>query len=804
MATQGKRKGMGVSTKFEVSNEFNFPMGMNYTATTLDDGYANTLFNFRWSDQGTTLSPRRGMTDVEDPVELPNGVSTPGVPHASYFGTYTKNSLDTFDDIVISFGEEDDLVSYERATSKSHAWGVVDGLSYALDKEPGSEDILESVKFETFTTDPKSYLLHGLEFETNIKKPAFTVVNSRLYLLGTGFVDDGQGGGESKEGIYHMFIDQDNSQLRATRVEARDVNAQTATEMGFNMLKEEPYTFSNQEGGVFSPDAIIPYNPDDANDIWLTANIGDAIKFVVYYTYVGTDTYQTKWEYQQNGQDTWEVLKDFDASDVVSGGSELSHTFTPAHHRFALRITMRKGNDDTTAQVIPYPLYIVNNQDIKNDPKRNYDLNTATDILNYKFYTVLYGVEGAENTLFFSDVNDPTYFPFPHNIHTFEGKILAAFPYLSSLVVVTTAAMYVLNGDFPIEFTVRKIQEKLGLTSFDKTSVVVIKNLIYYRAGDHYYVAVPNVNVDEEANIIIKDITYEVMQTLFDNLDRYVKDIMNNAYFIDDFVYSTIVDYDVFVDNAEVKNIYRLKLHFGQYAPEDEAADEDGYIITDTANFTLVISYDTLMRAWRTEGFQLPSNATMYKAAYNSSMIYRCLLLDGDGKYNLQSIGYDAKEVPDSYVSIDRQFSNKQYLNSGIHSIVEYNRKRFKEIHYFFNNVTQTTVQLYTSFLIDGDVRQTAKSYSLEIDYQNDNVASLQPTYEYNITVGGGTALGESEDDYTAWTLDLSAFETNTVNKIRFPVSGKGYMPQMLLVADEERDFELMGYLYTYKTKQLR
>jgi hypothetical protein len=68
----------------------------------------------------------------------------------------------------------------------------------------------------------------------------------------------------------------------------------------------------------------------------------------------------------------------------------------------------------------------------------------------------------------------------------------------------------------------------------------------------------------------------------------------------------------------------------------------------------------------------------------------------------------------------------------------------------------------------------------------------------------GATILAETEDDESCWQLDVSAFPDVALWKVRIPVSGKGYTPRMRIVSYNELEYELLNFIWVFRTLNSR
>jgi hypothetical protein len=127
-----------------------------------------------------------------------------------------------------------------------------------------------------------------------------------------------------------------------------------------------------------------------------------------------------------------------------------------------------------------------------NIKQETYDLSTASGMEFWSNRLVLWGVEKDPTILFISDVNDPTYFPYPNNISVYDEPIVCVKAYLGSILVFTTNAVYqiTLNSD-GTSWNSTLVQSNLNISPWDRHLIQVVRNMVFFKSGDYYYMLVP-------------------------------------------------------------------------------------------------------------------------------------------------------------------------------------------------------------------------------------------------------------------------------------------------------------------------
>lgn len=121
-----------------------------------------------------------------------------------------------------------------------------------------------------------------------------------------------------------------------------------------------------------------------------------------------------------------------------------------------------------------------------------YALGTCTGMCEWENRLVLWGVQDALNTVFVSDVNNPTFFPYPNNIDILPEAVRAVYNFGADLLVLTASALYRLIWDTEnAGWTHKLIQQNLNITEADIPMCCVVKNMFFFKSGDAYYMLAP-------------------------------------------------------------------------------------------------------------------------------------------------------------------------------------------------------------------------------------------------------------------------------------------------------------------------
>ena len=467
----------------------------------------------------------------------------------------------------------------------------------------------------------------------------------------------------------------------------------------------------------------------------------------------------------------------------------------------------------------------------------SYNLGTCTGMLEWENRLVVWGVENAESILFVSDVNNPTFFPYPNNIDTFNEPIRAVYSFGKELLVLTASALYRLAWDTEgAGWTHKLVQRNLRITEAEAKRCCVVKNMFMFTSNGYYYMMVPKATSEALGETTIAPISKPI-NDLLDNWDTEIKQLCLTIADKSDFdMWVKMPDAfnNVFTNNNKIiiNEVYQI----GTVNVPDTEKSLPLYLY-------IQLIYDTETRAWSLRIFN--STSILYGVIDNTvtDEYYLSLLHQDESiKITLSLANFSGKEVINDKLAgyvvakpltlhyLEKPIiNNYQYLDTGNRDINTDMKKRFREFQFKIRNGNATSLGMRTSFLIDGALRRDLQKFSpryitdeatgeavIVIERTLDN----NPDYlsfvpEYKITrvdrvivpekmlQDSGeltpTALAESTDpDY--WVIDQSAFPGRTFWKIRVAISGKGYTPRAQLLSTNLKYFEVLGHSWVYRT----
>ena len=553
----------------------------------------------------------------------------------------------------------------------------------------------------------------------------------------------------------------------------------------------------------------------------------------------GDDEIRIHWQIRQAGASDWATLenkkvhlKDYIVDGVLQPFT-ISTTLSQSEALIRLHITDPVDEISNEEYVLATNMIGVSavSDDLANTLNLNakvFDLKQCTGMCEWGQRLVVWGVPDALNTLFISDVNNPTFFPYPNNIDIFTDPIISVHNYGNELLVLTTSALYRLTWDAEgTGWTHTLVQQNLHVTESDTFMSCVIKNMFFFKSGEYYYMMVPKSSATVRGETTIAPISKSIEGLL----DNFHTEVANLAKVISDTQSDftpRLVNYFSYVDGNKVVVNYVYDSSIST-TPETEGF-EGAYRYVQ-------LIYDTELRTWTMKMF---STAHMLYASHIDAVQQNRFIdlvpttVDPNQLYiqYYKFEGYNDISVQriienDIVVYLQAIIKNYQYLDTGNREINTELKKRFREFQFKIKNNTATNLGFYTSFLIDGSVRRDLQKYQprLLLDEATGEATVvvervLDPdTMSYKTTrieriiipermlqdegVLTPTTLAE-ETDADRWILNQSAFPGRTLCKIRMPISGKGLSPRVILLSTNEQNFEILGHCWVYRTMHSR
>ena len=699
-----------------------------------------------------------------------------------------------------------------KDTNFINSLGVAGYVTEVMPKLTDTSDVniiemsLDTSNIVVRTASQKNMAIHGIsipEYIYNRRQIGTKAWNNMYFFFGKE--------GSNAAALYNIKFDEASKKFVTNKVVPTQLTALEATPNKFNMLLDNPYNFTNSYvAGAFVLQGVLPYS---GNNLIVSPKINTKYTYKICYTAPKNAKYDIVWEWKDFAGTEWTKLKTQTVTLSDATPPTLSCDFAAPIKESLIRVTVTGYTGDTKNTYPDQVSAISINCDSEvqksaaNSELKNYDLTTAKGMCYWQNRLVLWGFD--DPIMFVSEANLPEWFPYPNNIDLFEEPIIHCEPYLDTLLVFTTQKLFQLSMlSDGSGWSKTCIQDHLQLTEFDTNFIKTIKNMVFFKSGNSYYMVVPSARTD--AGLTIAPISKPI-QWMLDNFKDAVTDIITDVYNYSEEL--TLVHCFNYINDTDIVINYVLK-------------EESGFYL----NFCLV--YNTDDRTWRTQLFESQSIYTMCKLdattdgtlatltetqKYVGKELARALLI--------QFITRDSTDPKDFYIPKDiaisaesnlqdtfdavHKYLNYQYLDTGYRSLGEVNtKKRHREIQLRINNKSKELLQFGTSFYIDGDDRKNMYKYEIEQDLDESSksygVINVVPVLQLDTQVASQTILGELKEDINAWSLGQSQFPEVPLNKIRIAVSGKGYHNKLKLLSINEKDYELLGLCWVFKYKNLR
>ena len=841
-----------------------FANGMYLTNQIIPEGFVKAMVNYDIDDTGTNIKPRRGREMVQT-LDYKNAKLGP-VTLTDYLYAYNEDQveIESIQDVVVSYGNYtalSDVVDVQGVVDtkpiylcKMHVdednniyddeGGIINEgtktsydvnnfwmLRYNKDEESFDDVNNLDVGFLTARTFDNAYAFTK-PFKDRVGRPVGTVMGNEMYaFIGnvpgyTKYTNNPEKSSITNTGsvtLAKLLIKKkgENYTVQKEAIYPRTLNAAEATATGFNIFQEKPYLFTNETGGALSILGAVMYQADDVTKPVFSPKITETVKVHVTYQYpVGTDTIKVKVEYLDLNRvdpdgiiedSDWIVLEDWTKS--FKAGEDFYYDYTPTLSNTALRFTMRIGDQDTTQ--IPYWIRVRCDQTLySNVEAKTFDLSTCKGMTNWQGCVGVYGVDTAPETIFFSDVGDPSYFPFPYNVLTFDNEVLAVHNYLDYLLVITVDSIWLVSPGTLISTSIQKrILANIHIPEIDAINLVVLKDQIFFKTDTQFYVLKPNKYTSDATDLknytnstALANYTADFQVATVDLLNKVYKPVWQHyteeereQVRFDDF---NVLDTRSVVRDEEVHYIYTIepKLSNG--------------LVLEHLNLHLV--YNTMTRSWRLFFKSIGTADTNYNPVLyrnkQSGVFYEFFAHTyEEGSYlHVSKQTYDV--VSDDLVyegwNLVRHFDNFGYLDTGNVSIDDTFTKRFREVQFNLLNLEPTMIDFHVDFKVDGQERIAATNYNIQhitdINDPDYGKIFITPIESANMFLYGSTDLGNEEQEPDHWALDLSKFPDLDVATVRFNLQGRGRRGSIQLLNTSLKRYQLSDINWVYRIMSAR
>lgn len=773
-----------------------FAMGMRYVNDPLMTGFVKTLVNYDIINRGDSIEPRDGLIK-ESEVNL--GANVDG-----YIVHHVAAAL--IEDQVVSDAYQ---VRYTIVGKPVDAYDGIDINDMAIVIEDEITGNVNTCSLDPAYAGGQIYIkydsntgwqsMHKLAMSNPLHRGMYGIVENQTYILYSDGVDN-------HLGRIKMFYD-GAYKFTVEKVDPEEITPREAVNHGYNMLDDDPYLFENVQNTIGAVEmlGVLPYKPG-TTDLMFSANIGEEIEFALNYSYPAADvgkTYVAAWKILDlTTNSTVEILQDVAGSPDYTPGDAITLSHFAQYKQFSIIVELYdKTATSTPLGAMTLASYYLSSTENKgstaNIAPRNYDLTTAQGISDWEGRLVLWGVRGAETILFTSEAYNPSYFPFPNMVDQYDEPVIGVSKYLGDLAIFTTSTLYRERLDETYTYLMHDtIQEKLYLSKDDLNTITLVKNMLYFKSDDYFYMVVPKATTDGTSALQLAPISTNITH-LLDNFEEALREIINEMYELDLILGDSASPFEMdlqfyynYLDGDDVKNCYRLKL----YTVEEP---NDGIYVE------FCLHYDTMLRNWRCSIYQTNNKAIQpYRQTVTDEAVFVNVYRNA-GDNILQYITRQ-KDPVDSFSlndGLERSVIHHQFVDFGYRDHAAVLKKRYRELQMRINNLAKQDLNFYVSFWVDDILRKGIFKYDVvhNTDPQDPNygLISVVRSLVDPIFVQGVTTLGE-------WKLSLSQFPDLSIIKVRTKVSGKGYAGRMKLLSKNQIRYELLSTVWVYRMMNAR
>ena len=814
--------------------EETFSKGMSYTSAPLAEGYNRVLVNLDMQDSGNSVTPRLGLRADS---YMYNG--WPRVGSDEDNNLFEIVDAHAFDDrnllstIWYTGQHNEDKIVGKHVTEGTIYCDTFDYPGYGSQNHA---DTLDGSRL-THTAHLMSNFgaeIHGMRLlqKINVDAPTVTETSNTLGVRVVGtwaynnnyyFYDD--------LGLccVYLYYPEDVYETPSSETAKHYKNdpkldvhtpkvltAKEAVTYGYNMLLANPYQFANTAGGnVLEFTGLLPYVN---GELCMTPVQNQDIHFVATGTIPLNKQYKFVAEWSSMNNTSWNTIKEWTVNtgaDVTT--LEIAFDFAPPVAEAIIRISAYPVTENVAADISDSVLAVGFNfqkagyNNTINSDKKQYSIHQASGICYWKNRIVAWGVPEDDTILFMSDVNDPTYFPYPNNIETFTSAIQYCTPFGDDLLVFTVDALYIIAlADDGASWTCKCLQRNLSIAAWDVHLVQTVKNMLFFKSGNYYYMVVPK-SSSLTGELTIADVS-KPMRGFFDNFKASVLEILNNTYMPEvEYTDFGIAHYYNYLSKDSVHNVYMLVI--------------PGIHKTHDTYVNLDVIYDTVNRTWRVYTYGSSARLVPHNTSSTQDTMFVSKFQFGvDNKHTgVQHLVWSVKREDlylqnnDSRLVVDGDenikppanqkqsiIGNRQLIDTGYREHASNFKKRYRELQFTINNISLSALQFYVSFLIDGALRKSWYGYEIVQDTDPASttygVISVHRVLLPSASNTSGAPVTPSTTVLDDWVLDMSAFPDNGYWKCRTTVSGKGYVPRMLINSPNAKIFELLNISWVYRT----
>lgn len=793
-----------------------FTLGMLYSNAPISEGLSRLIVNYDTDSTGAILTPRPGF--LVKSFGLDHSVGA--VEYSPEMGIYSgkriaAESNQSFRQVIIG----DTTTTKVENTTLYKGTGYIATVQQEAPVAGGDPNLVEypmtlnpmqdnTKAGAIYYTKPETAMIHGVPLSTTdgIARQVGSYGFNNMYYY---FAEETSGApAVTTKRLMKTKLHTDGAYTREVVV-PKEVSPTEAVQWGYNMLKENPFTFANENfAGIIQLVGLLPY--DASGKIVMNPLLNQSLLLKAFYAGNTGSTYDFKWEWKDTGSSAYTLLKTERLSLATLPSVELNFSSPAANVIIQLTATkVINGTPETMPEkVIAMGVSFLKEENKNNVEMKNYDLSTASGMTYWQNRLVIWGVPSNPMSLFMSDINDPSYFPYPAGSDIFDEPIMHCITVNDTMLIFTSAGLYMLSqSPDGLGWYRKKIQSNLNISTWDIHLIQSVKGMVFFKSGNYYYMVVPSkMNVE---NLVVAPVSKNIIAML-DDFVPAVKEILNSTF---DYRGSIeLVHYYNFLDFEDVHNVYVFKTDSGRL-------------------INVMLLYNILSRSWRVHTLESQSVITPFQQDMTKSGVYmgltsvnisdklypviqfieKDLAYRGD-LYIPRGIGYTTPAEfligVEAALESTKKFRNYQFWDTGYRDQMNSNKKRYRELQFLFNNTSVESLKFFTDFFIDGEQRYSMFRYDMtqELDPNSPDygIISLERVLIDPTILPGETVLAEDSGDSGSWMLDNSGFPEMRLWKIRMIVSGKGYNPRMRFVSQNEVSYEILNMAWVYRMMNAR
>lgn len=542
--------------------------GMMSTNGAVDEGYVKSFVNLTYEDEPASVVPRPGLRVSE--CIFPNTATAPDpefldsnvIIHA------TKQCVEdgvTYEQTII--GRLDD-----NSNTRGLIWVLTSHRNLTQVPLVFTSEYTGPVSFSDFVYPQASHIcyfyttesprIHDIFLTPDTYRRVESPVGCFAYGNSYYFVGEDSLG---HKGLFRTYFDTsvDPARYNFEEVVPKSKTVSEAVTHGYNiLLNDRTYTFENQHtSSQVQFEGILPYAIDSNHShttLVMTPKKNQHVDLVCYYNAPNNSTYDIIWESREASASDWTQLKKERVT--FSNSTQLvCDNFNGQDKEVMIRISAYTTGTDAAiekAMVVGFDFSGAQYGTANSLEQKIYDLTTATGMIAYNGRIVAWGLPVDPTILFISDYNEPAYFPYPNNIVTFDEPIIYALEFMDTLMVFTMDKIYQVTQEKDgNSWKSTVIQAHLSIDPWDKHLIKPVRNMLYFKSGNYYYMIVPKAR-STTGELTVAPITAPIT-SFFDKFSVNVYETLKYCYGYDG-TYDLLTYYN-FLDYDDIHNIYAYR-----------------------------------------------------------------------------------------------------------------------------------------------------------------------------------------------------------------------------------------------------